>query len=513
MALPPYDFLISAPTDQLGTGLGTGFDYLNAFRSGQGIRNDIDYSDQPMMAVMPPPFTIGDNPDVISDMNLPEYLNFKKYMNERGAADLINVQNQVVPIDGGSDSKGIGEIILPPITGGNQGDEGGGIPTLRKSYTVGPTSSDQRVKMSSDPTAQLTGRGRLDPMGSGFYDTLNMIEARDPSSYKMSTFNKDFSPLGESGQISYDPDINPNIKKAFYESVYQEPEKQNFLQKGIGSIKDFFGKFSGGPKVQGTLGTRLSNRINNPGFQLPLQGVLSGFFKQRSPFNPDAKNYNPILEQQLNIAEAGDKVGYDEKSGLLKYSKNSVLSGQNAISGFGTNDYEKQLENFLEKSQGVFNKKYGDVDIEELMAKGYTVSELKKLNPTNKFDALKIKAATYKTKYINAALEELKPFKNKEYIEKKKQLKEQREAKKIQDELAAAAKTKDKAAALAAIKKQGKMDYNPNIHGPTNYGRDDQGNQSFDSGQGFGIGSDGGPVSNRTGRGRTGFGTGGIVTL
>ena len=69
--------------------------------------------------------------------------------------------------------------------------------------------------------------------------------------------------------------------------------KQNFLQKGIGSIKDFFGKFSGGPKVQGTLGTRLSNRINNPGFQLPLQGVLSGFFKQRSPFNPDAKNYNP----------------------------------------------------------------------------------------------------------------------------------------------------------------------------------------------------------------------------
>ena len=32
----------------------------------------------------------------------------------------------------------------------------------------------------------------------------------------------------------------------------------------------------------------------------------------------------------------------------------------------------------------------------------------------------------------------------------------------------------------------------------TNYGQDSQGNQSFDSGQGFGIGSDGGPVSNRT---------------
>ena len=125
MALPPYDFLISAPTDQLGTSLGTDFDYLNAFRSGQGIRNDIDYSGQPMPAVMPPSFTIGDNPDVISDMSLAEYYNFQKYMRERGAADLINPQNKIKPIDDGSDSTGIGEIILPPIAGGGGG--GGGV--------------------------------------------------------------------------------------------------------------------------------------------------------------------------------------------------------------------------------------------------------------------------------------------------------------------------------------------------------------------------------------------------
>ncbi len=41
------------------------------------------------------------------------------------------------------------------------------------------------------------------------------------------------------------------------------------------------------------------------------------------------------------------------------------------------------------------------------------------------------------------------------------------------------------------------MDYNPNIHGPVDYGKDSKGNQSFDSGMGFGIGSDGGPVSNK----------------
>jgi len=87
------------------------------------------------------------------------------------------------------------------------------------------------------------------------------------------------------------------------------------------------------------------------------------------------------------------------------------------------------------------------------------------------------------------------------------------EAQRIQRELEEAAKAKSKAAALAAIKKQGQADYNPNIHGPTNYGQDSQGNQSFDFGGGFGIGSDGGPVSNRTGRGRTGYSEGGLATM
>ena len=88
-----------------------------------------------------------------------------------------------------------------------------------------------------------------------------------------------------------------------------------------------------------------------------------------------------------------------------------------------------------------------------------------------------------------------------------------KEAQKIQEQLEKAAAAKSKAKALAAIKRQGRQDYNPNIHGGTDYGRDSQGNQSFDSGQGFGIGSDGGPVSNRTGRGRTGYMMGGLTNL
>jgi hypothetical protein len=96
---------------------------------------------------------------------------------------------------------------------------------------------------------------------------------------------------------------------------------------------------------------------------------------------------------------------------------------------------------------------------------------------------------------------------------KAKEIADFKRAQRIQEDLAAAAAKKSKAAALRAIKKQGRQDYNPNIHGPTDYGKDSQGNQSFDSGQGFGIGSDGGPVSNRTGRGRQGYVMGGLTNL
>ena len=95
----------------------------------------------------------------------------------------------------------------------------------------------------------------------------------------------------------------------------------------------------------------------------------------------------------------------------------------------------------------------------------------------------------------------------------------EQEAQRIQDEIKAAAAAKDRAAALAAIKKQGEASYTPSIHGGTDYGRDSQGNQSF-SGEsigagnlGFGVGSDGGPVSNRTGRGRQGYMLGGLTDL
>ena len=92
------------------------------------------------------------------------------------------------------------------------------------------------------------------------------------------------------------------------------------------------------------------------------------------------------------------------------------------------------------------------------------------------------------------------------YRQKQKELREIEEQK--ERDAAAAAE-----AAAAASRAESRRQYDPNIHGPNNYGLDSQGKQSFDSGMGFGIGSDGGPVSNRTGRGRTGFMMGGLTDL
>ena len=399
MAVPYYDFLTSAPIDQTGSALGTDFDYYNSFL------NNSQYYQPGTGTTDVANFTIGDQ-----EYSFPSgstYGQLEKYMTDKGASDLLTRTSAIAPIDGGSDSKGIGEIILPPIAGGGGG--GGGIPELLKTYTTGSTADKSQAvnvdgtSMLDVPSTQVLGTGIIPAYG------------KYPTEYTL-------------GNV-YTGEFDDRDEGTVFDST--EP-KQNLLQKGIGSIKDFFGKFSS-PKIQGELGTRLAKQYTM-GKKLPsFIGAIAG---TQSPFNPKSKNYNPLLEDQLNIAEANDKIGRDP-SGTLKYNQNSVLSGQNVISGFGTNDTEKQLEKYLEKVQGVFDKKYGDVDIEELMAKGYTVGELKKLDPTNKFDAQKIKAATYKTKYINAAITELEPYKTKEYIEKKKEA-EKIEAQKIKDELAKA---------------------------------------------------------------------------
>ena len=160
--------------------------------------------------------------------------------------------------------------------------------------------------------------------------------------------------------------------------------------------------------------------------------------------------------------------GARDEFGLATFNKKDGFLG---LTGNTTRDYTDRMKERLGELDDFFGSRIEGFDINNLDAE--TLDKMKNIN-------------SFYTKQIQA-------YKQRTAVEDiNKRTQDTIEAQRIQRELEEAAKAKDRAAALAAIKKQGKMDYNPNIHGPTNYGKDSQGNQSFDSGMGFGIGSDGG---------------------
>ena len=76
-----------------------------------------------------------------------------------------------------------------------------------------------------------------------------------------------------------------------------------------------------------------------------------------SPFNTESRNYNENFVDQLNFLEGqNNMIGRDQGTGLLRYGLDSVLSGKNVISGFGTNDYEEALNNYLTKMRSYKNQ-------------------------------------------------------------------------------------------------------------------------------------------------------------
>ena len=207
------------------------------------------------------------------------------------------------------------------LTSSNVGG-GGGISAFDE---LAPTFLNERrtIDFSSDPTAQLTGRGRLDPMGSGFYETLESLSGGQP--------------------IDFNPRTNPNVRKAFFQSVYQDPREESFIDKGIGIFKNLFKP----RRFRGELGNRLLAQYN---MTSKMPSFFSGLANFRSPFNPKSPTYNPDLVGQLNYLEGQDGL-IGQSSVGLKYGPESVLFGKNVISGFGTNDYEEALEKYIEAAK------------------------------------------------------------------------------------------------------------------------------------------------------------------
>ena len=169
----------------------------------------------------------------------------------------------------GADATGVETIVNTELDQGGGG--GGGIGELDLTYREGAVPRGPTTDFNINPAAQLTGKGRIDPMG-GTYDNLAMM---GPMDYKTAGYHMSEIP----GQEGYEAPSK----------YFQEPSLMN---KGITGIKNFFSGL-GTPRVRGTLGTRLSNQP-----RLPLPAAMASW--SMSPFNPSAKNYNENFVDQLN---------------------------------------------------------------------------------------------------------------------------------------------------------------------------------------------------------------------
>ena len=287
----------------------------------------------------------------------------------------------------------------------------------------------------------LSARGLYTPAGSGSGTETtqpNIIGAQlnqgdDRVTELQETFTKDLSgdprfnylePTAQANKYRFDRSVEPRDGLlGFFDSAMNKMKESSFFQ----------------PKIRGTLGTRLANQP-----KLPIPSFASFLSNYTSPFNMKSNRYNPLLEEQLNFAETQEGIiGRDPNSGLLKYGPESVLAGKNVISMFGTNDYEKMLQDYITKMNA--NKKI---------------------------------SATTKAAKLAQAQKEL------EELQKKTE------------------------AARAA--QYGAIDYGRGSDGQRSYSGDAIGAGNL----GFGIGATtGGPVSNRTGRGRQDYSKGGLATM
>jgi hypothetical protein len=140
-------------------------------------------------------------------------------------------------------------------------------------------------------------------------------------------------------------------------------DPNSFLGRTVQGVKDFgssvVDKFSGSKIGEGI--TTGATKFKNMAFT-PMMALAN----MRNPLNPNAQNYNPALQSQIDFLdgttgtrvfgtsdnlqfEDAAMIGRDPNSGLGKYGPGSVLSGQNVVSGFGTNDYVGQLQNYIDK--------------------------------------------------------------------------------------------------------------------------------------------------------------------
>jgi len=118
------------------------------------------------------------------------------------------------------------------------------------------------------------------------------------------------------------------------------------------------------------------------GMGLPLIAGGLALAYMRNPLRPGSMNYNPALKGQMDYLNFNNMMGSNPGTGLAQYGPGSVLAGQNVMSLFGTNDYEKQLdkkidwfEKRIEKGKDINEDRYEEAKKEQADLNDYNVQK------------------------------------------------------------------------------------------------------------------------------------------
>jgi len=120
---------------------------------------------------------------------------------------------------------------------------------------------------------------------------------------------------------------------------------------------------------------------------LPLLAAGLGLSYMRNPLREGSMNYNPELQGQIDYLSGMDgMIGKNQSSGLLQYGPDSVLRGKNVVSMFGTNDYGKNLQKYIDKMEAKKTKGYNTIGFGPFKTKttGFTDFQQSQLNKAKK---------------------------------------------------------------------------------------------------------------------------------
>jgi len=197
------------------------------------------------------------------------------------------------------------------------------------------------------------------------------------------------------------------------ESILQIPLVQNLIAKhGVDAVMKMLGLDQQTQNTKYTFGMPFTNnKVSiNPMKMIANQGIKSlmggssmgmavpliagglGLAYLRNPLRQGSMNYNPYLKDQMTYLSGNNMLGTD-RSGLTKYGSESILSGQNVVSLFGTNDYLDQLNKYKSKYKNTMpkhrlnklDKEIADYELDQVK-KELKADELKTLQNINAGD-------------------------------------------------------------------------------------------------------------------------------